>query len=267
MGHWIPRLRSAGTTKTKCAERKSYATHQTAVPRRSCRQPAASGCAEESARAARQGRDRRRRAEGDRGPRDRARHQEAGRRRPAIDHRRRIPPLLVASRFPLGPRRRREARDGQRRRLRRRHHAQRRRQGHRQARLFRPPDARAFQVRRRAYQAHAEDHHPGAVGDLRPADAFADRPKDLSEARRVVRRSRPSLQKSRARLRRRRLPLSAARRGVHRHAVRSEIPPADEGPRRRSGQARRALRRSHQHGDVGHPARHDHHHASVPRQL
>ena len=36
------------------------------------------------------------------------RHQEAGRRRPAIDHRRRIPPLLVASRFPLGPRRRRE---------------------------------------------------------------------------------------------------------------------------------------------------------------
>ena len=29
------------------------------------------------------------------------------------DHRRRIPPLLVAPRFPLGSRRRREARDGQ----------------------------------------------------------------------------------------------------------------------------------------------------------
>ena len=28
-----------------------------------------------------------------------------------------------------------------------------------------------------------------------------------------------------------------------------------------------ALRRSHQHGHVGHPARHAHHHASVPRQL
>ncbi len=112
-------LRSAGTTKTKFAERKSYATHQTAVPRRSCRQPAAPGRAEASARAARQGRDRRRRTEGDRRPRDRARHQEAGRSRPAIDHRRRIPPLLVASRFPLGSRRRREARDGQWRRLRR----------------------------------------------------------------------------------------------------------------------------------------------------
>ena len=42
---------------------------------------------------------------------------------------------------------------------------------------------------------------------------------------------------------------------------------ADEGARRRSGKARRALRRSHQHGDVGHSVRHDHHHASVPRQL
>ena len=29
----------------------------------------------------------------------------------------------------------------------------------------------------------------------------------------------------------------------------------------------RALRRSHQHRDVGYPVRHDHHHASVPRQL
>ena len=31
-------------------------------------------------------------------------------------------------------------------------------------------DGRAFQVRRGAHQAHAEDHHSGAVGDLRPAD-------------------------------------------------------------------------------------------------
>ena len=30
---------------------------------------------------------------------------------------------------------------------------------------------------------------------------------------------------------------------------------------------RRALRRADQHRDVGHPVRHDHHHASVPRQL
>ena len=97
-------------------------------------------------------------------------------------------------------------------------------QGHRQDRLLRPSDDRAFQVRRRPHQAHAEDHHPGAVGRLWPADADADRQEGLSQARCVLRRSRPGLQKSRARLRRRRLPLSAARRGVHRHAVRSEIP-------------------------------------------
>ena len=83
----------------------------------------------------------------------------------------------------------------------------------------------------------------------------------------VLRRSRPGLPQGRARLRRRRLPLSAARRGVHRHAVRSEVPRADDGARRRSGQARRDLRRPHQCRDVGHSGRHDDHHASVPRQL
>ena len=40
-----------------------------------------------------------------------------------------------------------------------------------------------------------------------------------------------------------------------------------QGARRRSGKARPALRRSHQYRDVGHSRRHDHHHASVPRQL
>ena len=59
--------------------------------------------------------------------------------------------------------------------------AQRRPQGHRQGRLFRPSDDRAFQVRRRAHQAHAEDHHPGAVGDLWPPDAHADRQVGLSD--------------------------------------------------------------------------------------
>ena len=96
-----------------------------------------------------------------------------------------------------------------------------------------------FKFVARAHQAHAEDHHSGAVGDLRPADGDADRQGGLSEARRVLRRSRPGLPKGRARLRRCRLPLPAARRSVHRHAVRSEIPPADEGPRRRSGLSRR----------------------------
>ena len=112
----------------------------------------------------------RRRPQGGRGPRDRARHQEAGRGRPPVDHRRRIPPLLVASRFPLGSRRRREARDGSRHRICRRDDAQRRREGHRQARHGRPPpDGGAFPVRGGAHEAHAEDHDPGAVGDLRTA--------------------------------------------------------------------------------------------------
>ena len=59
-------------------------------------------------------------------------------------------------------------------------------------------------------------------------------------ARYILRRSRPGLQEGGARLRRRRLPLYPARRSVHRHAVRSEISPADAGPRRRSGLSRRA---------------------------
>ena len=90
-----------------------------AVPRRPCRQPAAPRAALKAARerALCQRRDRRRRAQGGRGPRDRARHQEAGRGRPAIHHRRRIPPLVVAARFLVGPRRHRKARHGAGRRL------------------------------------------------------------------------------------------------------------------------------------------------------
>ena len=147
-------------------------------------------------------------------------------------------------------------------------HAQRRHQGHRQDRLLRPSDDRAFQIRRGAHQAHAEDHHPGAVGALRPPGRHADRQDGLSEARQDVRRSRPGLQKGRARFRRCRLPLSAARRSVHRHAVRSEISPADEGPRRRS--AMRSARSTASSSTIAMsdiPVGHDGDHASVPRQL
>ena len=165
---WTPRVQPAGMTIER--RRKHNATNQAAVPRRSCRQPAAAGRAEAGARAPRQGRDRRRRAEGGRGSRDRGRHQEAGGGRPAIDHRRRIPPLLVASRLSVGARRRREARHGYRHRVCGGDDAQRRHQGHRQDRLLRPPDARAFQVSQGAHDADAEDDHSGAVGAVRPAD-------------------------------------------------------------------------------------------------
>ena len=70
-------------------------------------------------------------------------------------------------------------------------HAQRRREGHGQARHGRPPsDGGAFPVRRRPHQAHAEDHDPGALGDLRPPDADADRQGRLSDDGHVLGRSR-----------------------------------------------------------------------------
>ena len=47
----------------------------------------------------------------------------------------------------------------------------------RQGRLLRPSDARAFQVRAGAHQAHAEDHDFGALGDLRPRRPQGGRPR------------------------------------------------------------------------------------------
>ena len=108
-------------------------------------------------------------------------HQEAGSGRAAIHHRRRIPPLLVASRLPLGSRRRRKARHGYRHRVCGGDDAQRGHQGHRQDRLLQPPDDRAFQVSQGAHDADAEDDHSGAVGAVWPADRHADRQVDLSE--------------------------------------------------------------------------------------
>ena len=117
--------------------------------------------------------------------------------------------------------------------------------------LSRPSDDRAFQVRGRAHQAHAEDHHPGAVGALWPADAppidekiypkldeFFD---DLGQAyKKAVRGF-----------------ADAGCRYLQLDEVfiamlcDPEISRADESARRRSGQARAALWRSDQRGDVG----------------
>ena len=211
------------------------------------------------------------RAQGGRGPRDRARHQEAGGGRPAGRHRRRVPPLLVAPRLPLGrstapsatswtPASRSPAR------------ARTRNEGVRvtgKLGFLRPSDDRAFQVRGGAHQAHAEDHDPGAVGASTAARSRdADRQVRLSVARRSS------------------SPISA--RPTARPCAPSPTPAAAtcsstkcsspccaipnyrqqmKDARRRSAQARRALRRPHQRRDGGHPRRHDHHHASVPRQL
>ncbi len=61
------------------------------------------------------------------------------------------------------------------------------------------------------HEADAEDHHSGAVGDLWPAGADADRQEHVSVDGQVLGRSRRRLQEGGARLCRRRLPLSATR--------------------------------------------------------
>ena len=218
---------------------------------------------------ARQGRDQRRRAQGGRGPRDRAGDQEAGGGRAAGHHRRRVPPLLVAPRLPLGPRRRRAPRDGAP--ASRSPGVQTRAEGahRRQARLLRPPDDRAFQVRGGAHQAHAEDHDPGAVGDLRPhRRRRRSSKKAYPVARAVLRRSRQGLRARRCAP----SPMPAAatcsstRCSSPCCAIRT-IASADDGRGDDPRSCRRALRRPDQHRDVGHPLRHDDHDASVPRQL
>ena len=72
------------------------------------------------------------------------------------------------------------------------------------------PDGRALQVRRRAHQANAEDHHSRAFRDLRAAFSYADQQQGVSVDGCVLGRSRRRLQEGGARLCRRRLPLSAA---------------------------------------------------------
>ena len=145
------------------AEGGHVTTHKTAVSRRSCRQPVAPAGAEESARAARQRRNHAGATEGNRRPRDRARHQEQedvglqsitdgefrrswwhldflwgldGVEKHVMDTGMPFAAVTTATKA----------------------------EGHRKARLFRPSDDRAFQIRRGAHQAYAEDHDSGAVG-------------------------------------------------------------------------------------------------------
>ena len=141
--------------------------------------------------------------------------------------------------------------------------------GHRQARHGRAAsDGRALQVRRRAHQAHAEDHH-----SRRRRRSTAGRSRRRSTSRPI----------------RTWIAFWDDLGNAYKKAVRGF---ADAGcrylqldevfiamlcdpkyreqmtdARRRSGQARPALRRSHQRRDVGHSLRHDDHDASVPRQL
>ena len=118
-----------------------------------------------------------------------------------------------------------------------------------------------------AHESDRENDHPVAV-----VAAFPLRPRrragsDLSVDGRFLPRSRRCLQQGGARLCRCRLPLSAARRGQFRLSVRSGIARAGaergDDPDKLPG----IYARPDQCRDLRHSRRHDHHHASVPRQL
>ena len=238
------------------------------LPRRSRRQLPALRRAEGGPRQARARRDHRRATEGGRGPRDRRHHQEAGGRRPQVDHRRRVSPRVLELRLPRQARRRRglsrraqdqvpgaaaQADDAAR---------------HRQARhVQRPSDAGAFPLREGAHQADAEDDDPVAVVAAFPLRPLGGAGGDLSGHERVLPRSRPDLSQGRQGFRRRRLPLHPARRGELHLSVRSGAAQAGQRSRRRRRAAAAHLRRHDQRGDRRRARRHDDGDASVPRQL
>ena len=210
-------------------------THQAAVPRRSCRQPAAAGAEE-----AREQRARRDHAAELKAVEDREiealikKQEDVGLQ---VGHRRRIPPRPGGTSISSG------ALDGvecygwrARVPVRRRAHARRSQLARQQqARLLHAAsDDRAFQVCGRAHQAHAEDDHPVAVGAATAARPRRGRRNVYPDVDDFYRDLGADLQQGGARFRRCRLPLSAARRDLSRHLCDPELPRADEGARRRS---------------------------------
>ena len=103
----------AGTRASACRAPPSSATegdthghaHHAPVPRRPRRQPAAAAAADEGARGPRRRAHRRRRAARDRGRGDPRGRAQAGGGRPAVGHRRRVPPRLLAHGLHLPARR------------------------------------------------------------------------------------------------------------------------------------------------------------------
>ena len=146
---------------------------------------------------------------------------QAGIDRPAGGDRRRVPPLVVALRFPQPARRRRTGERGAGPAV----------QGHadqgrgpacaRQDRLLgRPSDDRPLQVPEVGGQGGAQDDHPVADGAALSRRPAGDREVGLSRDGAVLRRSRKGLRQGGARLRRGGLHLPAARRGVRRLSLR-----------------------------------------------
>ncbi len=107
-GHLVSpeRLTHSGPFRDQETRKCHVRPHQAALPRRSCRQPAAPERIAGGAREPQEGQARCRRSEEGRGRGDQGCGQAAGGCRAAVDHRRRVPPRLVAHGFPLPGRRR-----------------------------------------------------------------------------------------------------------------------------------------------------------------
>ncbi len=189
---------------------------------------------------------------------------------PARHHRRRIPALVVASRFSLGPRRRRQSTCGFRRR--RSSGDAPRREGVRvdgRIGFSGHPMLEHFRFLARARARRAEDHDPGAVGAATAGPCCRRSTRaSIPTTRRAVRGSRPRLSRRGARVRGRGLPLLAARRGVHRDALRRELS-ATRWWRAATipASSLQLYARPHQHRDRGRARRHGRDPAFVPRQL
>ena len=192
-----------------------------------------------------------------------------GRCRPESRHRRRIPPRVLELRFPG-------------RALRRRGLS---RRAQDQVRRARNPKPMMLRVTGKlgTFAGHPMLEHfkfvkahtrvtPKMTIPVAVLAAFPLRPRrragiDLSGHGRILSRPRADLPQGGARLRRRRLPLSAARRGQFHLSVRPETARAGRRSRRRSRKAAGNLRPHDQRRDLRHSVRHDHRHASVPRQF
>ena len=188
--------------------------------------------AERGPRQARQGRDHTGAAQGGRGPRDREDHQEAGGRRAPSHDRRRIPPLVVAFRLLWPARRHGAVHTRPRHPVPRRAEPDGKHPRHGQARLHQSSDAGAFQVSQSPHQGDAENVHPEPGDAAFPPRARRGRHQGIRRPRCHLRGPRQDLSAGRARVLRRRLPLSAVRR--HRLGLSVLAGRAEKGARPRA---------------------------------
>ncbi len=255
----------SGTDKSSWEEH--YATDYAAISRRSCRQSVAPRGAEGRAREAGQRRDRRRRAQGGRRPRNRKGDQETGRDRAETRHRRRVSPLVVAFRFLQRTRWRHALHHRGRYPVPRRADQAEGIKITGKVGFSGHPHAGAFQVSQRPRAGYAEDDNSGAVDVSFPAGPRFDQQGSLPRDRFLLRRSRQGVSQRDSRVLRRRLPLPATRRYRLVDGVRSERARAVEDARRRSRCAAGTLCAADQRGARRQAGRPGDHHAFVPRQF